>query len=59
MSLTEIIRTAFVDNTCRNFMFLQIQKHTGCSRHCAKALTFAFIYHATEEYLQKIFEENK
>ena len=59
MSLTEIIRTAFLDNTCRNFVFLQVQKHTGCSRHCAKALTYAFIHHASEAYLQNIFEENK
>lgn len=56
MSLTEIIRTAILDNTCRNFQFLQIQKCAGCTRHVSKQLYFAFVYRATEEKLQSILK---
>lgn len=54
--ITNIIRTAILRNEVRRFQLLEIQTNLGVTRTQAKKLLFAFIYHANEDYLQKLAE---
>lgn len=56
MSLIKIIREAIINNPVRNYAFMEIQEATGCSRHTSKALYFAFLWYASEEYLKEILD---
>lgn len=59
MSLIKTIREAIVNNTVRTYQFDAIARDAKCSRQVAKQLYFAFLYYATEDYLQDLLKNNQ
>lgn len=58
-SLVELIRISMIHNDVRNYAIMDIKRQLGITRHGAKRLVFAWMYRATDEYLQDILVEEK
>lgn len=54
MTLTDIVRNAYLSETTRNDTFNRIAKDAQVSRQVAKRLAFCFLWFPTEETLQKV-----
>lgn len=54
MSLTEIIRNAYIDTQNKTALFNYIEIHAEVSRDTAKCLAFSFLYHPSENTLLEI-----
>ena len=57
MSITDVVRSAYILYRTRGEMFDAVSREVGVDRHTAKKLCFAFLWFASEEQLQKIKED--
>ena len=59
MDIIKIIRLAIINNTDRQGILLDISADCGCSRIKAKSMMFAFLYQATNDYLNNLLSNEE
>ena len=57
--ITNVLREALINRVDREDQYAEIMRNLACSRNKAKQLYFAFLYYATEEYLERMLIEEE
>lgn len=57
MNTTKIVREIVASDASNDYKFDFISHALGCNRDTSKRIMFAFVYHATEDFLNKLLED--